>query len=233
MAHGAPDHLSLRAYGPAHGSHAHDHVQVLVGLDGVLELEVEGRGRRVDAGEAALVVPGDRHDFESAAGSRCLVLDTRRELWSPCGTAPAQPVQVARLARYLATALETHQPLAVLHGPSLLLEAWAPARQAGQGHRPRRAIDWAALQAWADARLDQDMTVADLAAQVHLSPSQFALRWREVHGIGVVQWLRQQRLARARALRARGLPVAEAARRSGYRSPSALTAALRRQGLAG
>jgi len=44
----------------------------------------------------------------------------------------------------------------------------------------------------------------------------------------VMQWLRAQRLARAQQLRALGLPVAEVARRTGYRSPSALTAALKR-----
>lgn len=38
-----PSHaLSLRRYGASRGSHAHEHFQVLVGLDGVLELEVEG-----------------------------------------------------------------------------------------------------------------------------------------------------------------------------------------------
>jgi len=44
--------LSLRRYGASRGSHAHDHFQVLIGLDGVLDLEVEGRGRRVGAGMA-------------------------------------------------------------------------------------------------------------------------------------------------------------------------------------
>ena len=76
----AGDHLSLRRYGPSPGSHSHDHFQVLLGLDGVLELEVEGRGRRVGPGEGLLVTPGDRHDFESSDGSRCLVLDTRTDL---------------------------------------------------------------------------------------------------------------------------------------------------------
>ena len=37
------------------------------------------------------------------------------------------------------------------------------------------------------------------------------------------------RLEQAQWLRTRGLPVAEVARRTGYRSPSALTAALRRR----
>jgi len=63
---------------------------------------------------------------------------------------------------------------------------------------------------------------------VHLSPSQFALRCHEVHGISVMQWLRLQRLDRARLLRDGGMAVAEVARRTGYRSPSALTAAMRR-----
>jgi len=42
-------------------------------------------------------------------------------------------------------------------------------------------------------------------------------------------WLRGQRLAQARLLRGGGMAVAEVAQRTGYRSPSALTAALRRQ----
>jgi AraC-like DNA-binding protein len=77
--------------------------------------------------------------------------------------------------------------------------------------------------------LHQPITVADLAQRVHLSPSQFALRCHEAQGMPAMQWLRAQRLARARQLRAMGMPVADVARRTGYRSPSALTAALRRQ----
>lgn len=224
----APGHLSLRTYGAAPGSHSHDHFQVLVGLDGVLELEVEGRGQRIAAGDGWLVAPGDRHDFESAGGSRCLVLDTRLDLWSLCAPSPAHPAQIPPLAGYLAQALLHNQPLASLHGPALLLEAW---KQPGEAppHKPRRRIDWPALAAWAQARLHEPLTVADLAARAHLSVSQFALRCHEANGISAMQWLRAQRLDRARLLRESGLAVAEVARRTGYRSPSALTAALRRR----
>ncbi len=222
----AHDQLSLRRYGPSHGSHSHDHFQALIGLQGILDLEVEGRGRRIAAGEAFLVAPGDRHDFESASGSECLVLDTRLDLWSLCQPSPARPAQLGTLAAYLAQALLQRQPLATLHGPALLLEAWRPPTP---HQRPRRRIDWQALSAWAQARLDEPLAAADLAAQVHLSPSQFALRCHEMHGVSPMQWLRLQRLARARQLRDAGLAVAEVARRTGYRSPSALTAALRRQ----
>ncbi|GAA4358035.1 hypothetical protein GCM10023165_52580 [Variovorax defluvii] len=226
----SPPPLSLRHYGASRGSHAHGHFQVLVGLEGVLELEVEGRGLRLGTGEGHVVAPGDRHDFESRGGSRCLVLDTPLALWTPfAGQGPHAP-RLLPLARYLAECLASPapSPLALHHAPALLLEAWGPARP-----RPRgRAIAWAALAAWAQARWHQPLGIADLAAFACLSPSQFAQRCREEQGMSPMHWLRAQRLLQARQLRSSGLSVAEVARRTGYRSPSALTAALRRDGAA-
>jgi AraC-like DNA-binding protein len=221
--------LSVRHYGAAHGSHAHDHFQVLVGLQGVLELEVEGHGLRIGAGEGLLVAPGDRHDFEAARGSECLVLDTDIILWSRCSARPARPAHVAPLARYLAQALREDQPLARLHGPGLLLEAWRPMEPPPRAGR--RRIDWGVLSAWVVANFETPLSVAQLAQRVFLSPSQFALRCQEANGMGPQAWLRSQRLAQARQLKSVGLPVHEVARRTGYRSPSALTAALRRSGI--
>lgn len=215
--------LSLRDYGPSHGSHAHTHHQLLVGLEGALELDIEGRGRRVRAGDAVLIAPGDRHDFESPQGSRCLVLDSDASAWAQCGLLPHRPQQVAALAQYLAQV--PAQSLALAHAPSLLLEAW---RSPAATQRPRRTIDWSTLTTWVHARLGEPLTVADLARRVHLSPSHFTARCQDAQGMTALAWLQQQRLAKARTLRDTGLPVQEIARRTGYRSPSALTAALRR-----
>jgi AraC-like DNA-binding protein len=223
-----PHGLSLRDYGPSRGSHAHDHFQVLIGLEGVLDLEVEGRGARVAAGEAHVVAPGDRHDFESRSGSRCLVLDTTGPQWARCAEHPPKDAaRVHALARYLAQCAQRPQAsaLALQHGPALLLEAWGAGVPASTR---RRRIDWAALAAWARARWHQPLGVADLASVACLSPGQFAQRCREEQGTSAMHWLRALRLAHARELRLAGLGVAETARRTGYRSPSALTAALRR-----
>lgn len=220
--------LSVRRYGASRGSHAHAHFQVLVGLQGVLELEVEGRGQRIGEGQGVVVAPGDRHDFEAAArgGSRCLVMDTSDAAWATrAGHAPAD-ARVGALARYLALSLEREAAaaLALLQGPALLREAWGPNAPVASG----RAIDWQALAVWLRARWHLPLTVADLAEHVHLSPSQFSERCRQQMGVSPMQWLRAQRLAQARMLRLGGMGVAEAARRTGYRSPSALTAAMRR-----
>jgi AraC-like DNA-binding protein len=218
--------LSLRSYGASPGSHRHAHHQVLVGLEGSLELEVEGRGLRLAAGDAWLVEADARHDFESATGSRCLVLDSDEPLWAQCGALPHRPQQVRALAHYLAQALAGGPSLAALHGPTLLLDAWRPP---APPLRPRRRVDWQALEAWVLSRLHEPVTVAQLAARVCLSPSQFAQRCHEEQAMAPLAWLRERRLAQARSLRGLGLPVQEVARRTGYRSPSALTAALRRQ----
>lgn len=231
---GPAESLSLRHYGASPGSHSHDHFQILLGLSGALDLEVDGRGVRVAPGGGCVIAPGDRHDFESSRGSVCLVLDSAHPDWAQCANprrTNTLPADALPLAHYLASALQQGRPLAQTHGPALLLEVWLGGNDP---HIPqlltarRRAIDWPALQQWAAQQWHRELTVTDLAAQVHLSPSQFAARCREDQGQSAMAWLRSQRLAQARLLRGTGMAVAEVARRTGYRSPSALTAALRR-----
>lgn len=226
----APPHdaLSLRRYGASHGSHAHGHFQVLLGLEGALDLEINGRGQRIATGEGCVIAPGTRHDFESRSGSRCLVLDSVDAGWAACAPQPARRGQAMALARQLARALQQPGALAPLHAPALLLQAWRPGQASTA--RSRRAIDWLALSQWAEARLHESLGVADLARQVFLSPTQFAARCREETGLSAMHWLRGLRLARARRLRGLGASVADTAWRCGYLSPSALTAALRREG---
>ncbi|MGC1174417.1 AraC family transcriptional regulator [Polaromonas sp.] len=218
--------LSLRHYGASHGSHAHAHFQVLLGLDGVLELEVQGRGQRISAGQGCLIAPGERHDFEARSGSRCLVLDTAQSGWAHCPAQPAQAAQAVALAHYLAQALQHPDGLAQHYGPLLLLDAWRIPGPAPR--RYERPINWDQLSGWTRQHLHEALSVAQLAQQVFLSPSRFAERCRRETGLSAMQWLRSQRLALAVQLRDGGMSVAETALRCGYQSPSALTAALRR-----
>jgi AraC-like DNA-binding protein len=222
----ALDDLSVRTYGASHGSHDHEHFQILVGLHGELELEVAGRGRRIGVGDGCVVLPGERHDFEARTGAHCLVLDSHAPRWTDVGGGP--PLATQQLARYLASACAQGLERAIKLGPSLLLESWLPTPL--HAARVRRAIDWPMLVNWARAHwANQRIEVADLARRVHLSPAQFAARCRAEQGLSTQAWLRTLQLDHAEALRAQGRSVAEVARRSGYRSPSALTAALRRR----
>lgn len=223
--HAAHGSLSLRQYGPSPGSHAHDHFQVLLGLEGTLELEVQGRGQRVAAGSGCVIAPGERHDFEADGNAHCLVLDTAEAGWAQAVGAPVQPATALALARYLQLALVRQDSLAQHYGPLLLLDCWR-APQTRIVRRQRR-IDWNSLTQWCERQLHTPLTVADLAQQVFLSPTQFSVRCQHETGMRPMQWLRDLRLQRARQLRAQGLSMADIARRCGYQSPSALTAALR------
>jgi AraC-like DNA-binding protein len=227
--HAPQNSLSLRHYGASHGSHAHAHFQVLLGLDGVLELEVQGRGYRIAAGQGCVIPPGEHHDFESRFGARCLVLDTPQAAWARCAYDPAHTEQALALGNYLAHALQQQSSLAQHYGPTLLLEAWQSLPQLPMPARYQRPIHWEQLATWAQQRLHEPLSVAQLAAQVFLSPTQFAARCRRETGLSVMQWLRRQRMALAVQLRGRGMSVADTALHCGYQSPSALTAALKRQ----
>ncbi|WP_225980251.1 cupin domain-containing protein, partial [Paracidovorax avenae] len=77
MLPGTPAFLSctLRHYGGEHAAHAHDHAQVLVGLQGRMELEVDGRAAFVDASCGILIPAGVRHGYLASAGARFCVVD--------------------------------------------------------------------------------------------------------------------------------------------------------------
>lgn len=222
--HAAP-HWSIRAYGPSPGSHAHDHFQILWGLEGALELEIDGKGTRVRAGEGLVIAPRERHDFESRAGSRCLILDSPDAAWAVRQRVPRAPQATDLLARFISEALAHELPIDPHHAALLLAQSWGPSPESG---RVRREIDWTELAQWVQARLAKPLTAADLAAQVCLGESQFRARCVEALACSPMQWVRRLRVEEAQRLRTQGMSVAEAARRTGYDSPSALTAAMQR-----
>ena len=76
---------------------------------------------------------------------------------------------------------------------------------------------------WAVERLDQPLTVADLAEHAHLSPRQFSRRFREAAGTTPHQWLLAQRILLARRLlETTDLPIDRVATDAGFGSPAAL-----------
>ncbi|MEU6644247.1 helix-turn-helix domain-containing protein [Saccharomonospora sp. NPDC046836] len=69
---------------------------------------------------------------------------------------------------------------------------------------------------WARARLDQPLTIDDLAQQAMVSPRTFYRRLQQATGTTPLQWLLHQRLARAQSLlETTGLPVEKIAQLSG------------------
>jgi len=215
--------LSVRTYGQAPGGHMHDHFQVIWPLHGCLELEVEGKGVVLQVGDGLIVRPGDRHDFESRDGSRCLVLDSSQAVWNHRTVRPLFAKSASQMAAFLAVALEENLPLAIESGEQLLAQSWGVSTTAS---KVRRTVDWKKLRSWTNSHLHEKLRAADLADLAHLSESQFRARCLEELGLTPMQWIRQLRLSKAQLLREAGVPVAVISTHVGYETPSALTAAM-------
>ncbi len=220
---------SLRRYQGEHTAHVHDFAQVLLGVGGCLELEVDGRAARVDACSGLVVPPGAVHCFQAGLGSKAetaIAANARNPQQTGASVwvvdVPAGFETGVRLDRFKAFALwpDWSPKDSMLH--LLGRVACAAAVQ------PRRKIDPAALEAALVDSLHESWPVARMAALYCLSAPQFQLRWRLLTGLAPQAWLRQQRLGSAERWLRAGHTLDAAAAQVGYRSASALLFALQR-----
>lgn len=203
--------LSVRAYRGEYGSHSHAHSQVLVGLRGTLQLEVEGRPAFVDPSCGLVIPAGSSHGYLAETSAEMLVVD--------CEFARGTD----RLRRFsLPSRWQVER--AALTADGLLDElVEAPTLQT------RRRLDLAPLVRQVDAELHRGWTVAELADLCRFSPQRFRARFAEVTGMPPLAWVRQRRLDEAQRLLRAGLPLNTVALRVGYAGASALCFALRRE----
>ena len=228
---------SLRTYLGGHAPHAHSHAQVLLGVEGGLALEVDGRSAWVDA-TAGLVIPaGATHGFESRAGARvwvvdapaCLGLDRLRAFALPPGWAAnpgcgSRPDQGTATDAGTGTASSTYGQTGTCLSAAQVLDTLDQAARV----QVRRPVEVARLQAAVADTLHQPWPVQRMAALYCLSVPRFQVRWQALTGLSPQAWLRGQRLDAAQRQLKAGWPLETVALQVGYRSASALLFALRR-----
>jgi AraC-like DNA-binding protein len=202
--------MSVRTYRGVYESHSHSHAQVLMGLQGGLQLEIDGHSAFVDPSCGVVIPAGSHHGYLAESRAQVLVID--------CDAAPG----VDRLRRF-ALSSDWHTRLAVCNSDSLLRHVTgAPSLQA------RRRLELAELAMAVDAELHRGWTVAQMATVCHFSPQRFRARFSEVTGMTPLAWVRQRRLEAAERLLRSGVPLETTALQVGYASASALCFALRR-----
>lgn len=199
----------IRRYERTGGTHAHAHAQVLFGIDGTLEVEVEGRSAWVDA-TCGLVVPaGATHAYHAVRTARVLVMD---DLSGPA---------TERLRHF---ALPNGWRKTALHAG-----AWVETLAGAATLRARRRIDLDALAERIDADLARAWTVAELAEACCLSPQRLRARFAQGLGQSPLAFVRARRLNRVEEMLRRGFSLEAVAIQVGYAGASALSAALRRE----
>lgn len=200
---------SQRRYAGDYEAHAHDHVQLLLGLSGRLELELDGHAACVEPGVALVLPPGTAHGYRAERAALALVID-----------APPRH----GLSRVRRLAVDGRRVLG-REDLSALLDELAGAPRA----LPRRALDPVPLAAIVDARLHEPWPTTRLAALACLSVPRLHVRWLDATGLTPQAWLRRRRLDRAQALLGAGRSLEATALQVGYASASALAFALRRE----
>lgn len=233
--------LTLRHYTHAPIAHSHDHAQLVFGLSGHLDFEVEGVGSQVRDSSVMVLPYSTHHACDSRDGSRCLVLDVPTEHWvmqslgehadasrrllDRPARLPLDPRQ-RQLVQWLATS-PVDDPLIVQQGAVLLL---ASLNHPLDQPVPVRRLPYAAFNAHIERNAAHPLQVADLARIARLSVARLHARFVAECGQTPMDYIRSRRLHMAQGLlRETLLPIGEIAAHVGYASQSAFAAAVLRQ----
>lgn len=232
--------LTLRQYSHDLIIHSHEHAQLVFGLSGALDFEIDGRGSQVVQQSFAVVPSGAHHACGSANGSRCLVLDVPGDQWvsqslgdhaessrrllDNAGRLSLDAGQ-SQLVAWLANS-PVEDPLIAQQGAVLLLASLNNAKPDSVG---TRRLPYAALNAHIDQYAAYPLQVADLARVAGCSARLHA-RFVAECGQTPMDYIRSRRLHKAvTLLRESMLPIGEIACRVGYSSQSAFAAAVLRE----
>ncbi|AXM98469.1 AraC family transcriptional regulator [Pseudomonas plecoglossicida] len=233
--------LSLRHYRDDLIAHSHEHPQLVFGLRGSLDFEVQGHGARLDRQGLMVVPAGAHHSCGSDSGSHCLVLDVPGEHWLREQLGEHTDASRRLLDRPAALDLDSRQqqlvdwlaaspvddPLIARQGAALLLASLNPTASAVI--TPSHRLPYAAFDSHVEQHAAHPLQVADLARIAGLSSARLHARFALECGMTPMEYIRQRRLLKARRLlRETALPVGEVAVQVGYSSQSAFSAAILR-----
>lgn len=209
------DAVHIRSYATESAAHAHDHHQVVIPIRGAMEIEVDGKGGRLQRGARVFVPAGARHAFRGLGENRFVVVDLA------AGAADGAPVFAAldgALARLVARVDQRDARFWLAAFRDLLLP---PCGKRPRDSRARRAMK--ALEVRADA-------LPAIAREAGASTSHLHALFAREAGIGPAGWRRALRLARAaELLRDTALPVAAIGAACGYGDPAAFARAFARR----
>lgn len=196
-----------RSYCGDYAAHSHNFTQILFGLSGCLEVEVDGRGVRIDAA-TGLVIPANRaHSYSTDSGASVFLVETTQCKHFNAIRAFRLPAQWKPLADPLETLA------CIPNAPNVL---------------QRRAVNPDKLLAHVLQTLHEDWPIVRMSSFFALSIPQFHRRWKELTGESPQSWLRNVRLDEAQKLLRKGRDLETTASLVGYRSGSALCFALNR-----
>jgi AraC-like DNA-binding protein len=244
--------VELRRYGAIEETDLHDFHQIVLGLDGAMEMTVDGVGERIDCCSAWLIPAGARHDYAGIGENRQLVLDlpaaslaVPERLFGAARAVridPALTQLVQQIAQRAVEAAPTHE------GGDLRARRFhwdASARlcaaviaqtgiAGGVSFEAAAGLDFARIDRWLRTHLAEPLRIADLAAHCGFGMRRFHQLFVEAFGETPHRYLQRLRLDTAVTLLADPrCSLIDVALEVGFGDQSAFTHAFtRRFGLA-
>ncbi|MGL5812920.1 MAG: helix-turn-helix domain-containing protein [Aeromonas sp.] len=209
--------FSLRRYQRDVSSHSHDFAQLVIPLDGPIEIEVQGRGRRLAPGFACVIAPGERHDYAADPTLSFLVQESQ---WLPATLTERPFIELDEPQRHYLAFLR--QMVAQGRHVAGMEQIWLNLLAEGQNAAAPVSPRILRVQRHIEAHLAEPLGNERLAALACLGQSQFKHAFRQQLGMSVSHYIRGRRMTLARTLLARtALPIGEIACRCGYQDQGA------------
>ncbi len=189
--------LDLRSYDREMRQHHHDYHQLVLPLQGSLQMEVGVASGEVDRQRAAVIGAGADHRFAAEGPNRFIVADVPAVLAPELARLPAFIRLDPALAQYV---LFLHQQLLQGTGQGserqmLLLLIQLLQERAGAAVRLDHRVD--AARAYLERHYAQALSLARLAQVANLSPRQLSELFRRQLGMTPQQYLLEIRMQRA------------------------------------
>lgn len=243
--------VELRRYGAMEATDLHDFHQIVLGLDGEMEMTVNGLGERIDRCSAWLIPAGARHDYSGIGDNRQLVLDlpaatlaVPERLFDTARAVRLDPA-LTQLVRQIAQRAATAPPhnsadlrARRFHWDTSTRLCAAFLAQTGIATDTEfgaaAGLDFARIDRWLRAHLGEPLRIADLAAHCGFGMRRFHQLFIEAFGETPHRYLQRLRLDTALALLADPrASLTDIALEVGFGDQSAFTHAFtRRFGLA-
>ncbi|SAL02700.1 AraC family transcriptional regulator [Caballeronia ptereochthonis] len=201
--------VSLRRYDATQASDVHDFHQIVLGLDGSMEMAVDGNGARIDHSGAWIIPAGARHDYWADGDNRQLVLD----LPAASIAVPerfferARPIaidpRVTRLVADVAQCANAHDACGSERFAWQAAAHLCGALMHGTGDAALdalRGLDFARIDRWLRLHLSEPLRIADLAAHCGFGMRRFHQLFNEAFGETPHRYLHRLRLDTALTL---------------------------------
>ena len=194
--------LDLRTYSNEIHSHEHDFHQLVLPVQGSLQMSVDTREGEASLQQIAVIKAGSEHGFSAQGDNRFVVADVPDFLAPELAQLPAYigvDEALGHFIQFVASRLQSNQGAGIKDAASerqmlLLLLQLLQERQGIEARADKRIQSACAIieQGYA-----LPVSVEGLAKQVHLSQRQFTELFRRQTGLSVKQYVIERRMQQA------------------------------------